>query len=130
MPDAGLYVFPGQLDDDMATLREKYARGPVGLLAYRPGGGEVLSPAQLVRQLILDIFCAAVFAFLVVKLGVDLPTSVQFGALLGLFSMLAISVPQWNWYGFPLAFTLAEGLDQVVGWSLGGAAIGWWANRS
>jgi hypothetical protein len=39
-----------------------------------------------------------------------------------------ISVPYWNWYGFPLDFTGAQALEKIIGWFLAGlvlAAIVW-----
>jgi hypothetical protein len=48
---------------------------------------------------------------------------VLFVALLGLIAWLSINVSYWNWYGFPTAFVLGEGIDQVVGWLLAGLAM-------
>jgi len=50
--------------------------------------------------------------------------------LLGLFGWLSISTSYRIWYGFPTAYVLAEGIDQVVGWLFGGVAIGWMYRRS
>ena len=47
----------------------------------------------------------------------------RFVAGLGLFAWMVISVPYWNWYEFPLAFTLAEAIDSDVGWLLAGFVI-------
>ena len=44
-------------------------------------------------------------------------------ALLGVFGLFAISSIYWNWYGFPDAFFLAQGVDMIVGWALAGAVI-------
>lgn len=129
LPEAGLYIFPGQLDDDMETLQEKYAKGPVGLLSYRPGGGEAMEPAQLGRQLILDILAGAVLIWFLIRANATLSTAIGCGAALGLFALLTVSAPHWNWYSFPLSFTLAEGADAIIGWALGGAVAGWWINR-
>ena len=41
----------------------------------------------------------------------------------GVFAWISISVPHWNWYGFPCAFILGELIDQVVGWTLAGLAM-------
>jgi hypothetical protein len=43
--------------------------------------------------------------------------------LLGAFGLFAISSIYWNWYGFPNAFFLAQGVDMIVGWALAGAVI-------
>ncbi len=129
LPEAGLYLFPGQMDDDMETLQEKYARGPVGLLSYRPGGGDLMEPAQLGRQLILDILAGALLVWLLIRANATLPNAIAIGAALGLFAMLTVNAPQWNWFSFPLSFTLAQGADVIIGWALGGAVAGWWVNR-
>ena len=44
-------------------------------------------------------------------------------ALLGVFGLFAISSIYWNWYGFPDVFFVAQGVDMIVGWALGGAVI-------
>jgi hypothetical protein len=48
---------------------------------------------------------------------------VGLAALLGAFASFAISSIYWNWYRFPTAFFLAQGVDMVVGWSLAGAVV-------
>jgi hypothetical protein len=50
--------------------------------------------------------------------------------LMGLFAWLTVSVPHWNWYRFPAAFTTGEGLDGVIGWLLGGLVIAWLVQRA
>ena len=46
-----------------------------------------------------------------------------------LFGWVTINVPQWNWYRFPLDFTLANLATEAVGWLLAGFAIAWWLGR-
>ena len=129
LPEAGLYIFPGQLDDDMDTVVEKYQRGPVGLLVYKPGGGSAMDPVQLGRQLVLDVLAGALLAWLLVSVGAKLRASIAYGAGVGVFAVLVYGVPQWNWYNFPMTYTLASGADIIIGWTLGGAVLGWWLNR-
>ena len=43
---------------------------------------------------------------------------------LGLFSWLTVSLPYWNWYRFPLDFTVGSLIEQVVGWLIAGAIVG------
>jgi hypothetical protein len=38
-------------------------------------------------------------------------------------------LPYWNWYRFPLDFTLAALAEQLIGWLLAGAAMAWWLGR-
>ena len=51
------------------------------------------------------------------------------GALAGLFATSQVSLPQWNWYGFPIAFAFSQGLELVIGWGLAGAVMGWYVKR-
>jgi hypothetical protein len=44
-------------------------------------------------------------------------------ALLGLFGWLSLIVSYWIWYGYPSAYILGEGINEVVGWVLAGLAI-------
>lgn len=129
IPEAGLYLFPGQMDDDMETLQAKYAEGPTGLLAYRPGGGEMMSAGQLGRQFMIDVVAAALLAVLLLRLGANVRVSLLTGALAGLFATSQVSLPQWNWYGFPIAFVFSQGLELVIGWGLAGAVMGWYVKR-
>jgi hypothetical protein len=36
----------------------------------------------------------------------------------------------WNWYRFPPAFAIGEGLDHVIGWLLAGFLIAWLIQRA
>ena len=45
--------------------------------------------------------------------------------LMGAFAWVSISVPYWNWYRFPLDFTLANLTEYVVGYFIAGLAIAW-----
>lgn len=54
---------------------------------------------------------------------------VAIAAALGLFAWLAVNVPYWNWYLFPLEFTLGAALDQVIGWTVAGLGMAWWLGR-
>jgi len=128
VPEAGLYFFPGMNPSDTSkeaqeAFAAKYRTGPAGLLVYRPIGGDVLSPRQLVTELLTNILGALLAAWVVARTrGTYLQRAVLVGSL-GLFAWISISLSYWNWYGFPTAFICAEGIDQVVGWLLGGLVI-------
>ena len=127
--ESGLYVFPGydmsrkMTPEEMKTWEEKYKAGPTGLLVYRSEGGEVMSPKQLFTQFVSVLLAALVAAFLLSLTAASFRKQVIFVTLLGLFSWLTISVPYWNWYGFPADFTTAGLIDGVVGWFLAGLAM-------
>jgi len=129
IPEAGTYFFPGtDMGKDMTSEQQtaweaKYRSGPVGLLVYRPAGGDVLSPRRLVNELASNILAAAVAAYLASLIAGPFGCRVLAMGLLGLIAWLSLSISYWNWYSFDITFICAEGVDQVAGWLLSGLAI-------
>jgi len=131
----GLYFFPGkevgrrQTEAEDAVWATKYRMGPTGLLLYHPTGSEPMSTKQLALELATDIAGALLLAYLLVAIAgttgaeVRLAKQLRIAAVGGIFAWISISVPHWNWYGFPPAFILAELVDQVVGWTLAGLVM-------
>lgn len=124
------YIFPsidpaGSAEQQQAGT-EKYKRGPIGILVYNPRGTDPLSPRQLATELLSNIGCALVAAFLLSRTLGSLKgvrAKASFVALIGLAASLSIDVSQWNWYSFPTSFTVASLLDQVVGFLLTGIVL-------
>jgi len=129
IPEPGLYFFPGMDLSRKATAveeaawRAKYVDGPTGLLLYHPQGSQPMSPRQLLVEALSDIAAALAGAFILARLAGGLGLRTLIMGLLGLVAWLSISVSYWDWYGFPCAFTVAEGIDQVVGWLFSGVAM-------
>jgi hypothetical protein len=46
-----------------------------------------------------------------------------FVALLGVLPFLMVNFPYWNWYGFPIDFTLTELADKFIGFCLAGLVL-------
>jgi hypothetical protein len=46
------------------------------------------------------------------------------GVVLALFAHVGIDASYSIWYDFPWIYALGQGVDHLVGWTLGGAAIG------
>jgi hypothetical protein len=129
IPEKGLYLFPAynmreehsELDD--ARWAQKYRTGPAGLLVYAPIGGEINMPVLLLGEFASNILAAAVAALVALLLTGGYWKRVLALSALGLFAWLSVNVSYWNWYGFPPAFVLAEGLDTLVGAFLSGLVI-------
>jgi len=124
----GFYFFPS-MDMKKSTPEEqkewaaRYAAGPTGILVYQPTGQPPMSPRMMGTEVATNIVAALIAAFLVSWTTAGFGGRVLFVALLGLFSWITISVPYWNWYGFPGAFTLSEGIEQLVGGLAAGFVI-------
>ena len=127
--EPGLYLFPGfdpgrkLSPEEQQAWEAKYRAGPTGLLVYRPVGRGPMSFEQLATQFVTDVLAALVVVFLLSLTSLPFGWRVLFVTMLGLFSWLSISMPYWNWYGFPADFTLAAAIDQVAGWFLAGLVI-------
>jgi hypothetical protein len=72
---------------------------------------------------ISNILAAAVAALVAQLLAGGYWKRVLALSALGLFAWLSVNVSYWNWYGFPPAYVLAEGLDTLVGAFLSGLVI-------
>ncbi len=123
--EPGLYVFPGGDADTKVSPEEeqKYLAGPRGMLLYDNAVMEEFWTRRLVTEGITDVVAALLAAIALSFTAVGYGMRVAMVAMLGLFGWVSISVPHWNWYGFPTAFVGAEAIDQVAGWLLAGLAI-------
>jgi hypothetical protein len=127
--ERGLYFFPGfaashrMTPEEEKAWREKYRRGPSGILVVEPGGRDPMSLTQLVVELVADVLAAGVAAFVLGGLGWSFTARAAAVGLLGVFEWLDINVSYWNWYRFPTAYTAAALIEQIVGWTLAGVVM-------
>ena len=122
----GLYFFPG-MDMTKAMTKEqeaawtaKYKAGPAGLVLYNPNPGAPMEPRQLVVEFVATVLCGLIAASILSATVGSLMCRASMVAMIGLFGWLAISVSQWNWFGFPFGFIALDAIDQVIGWLLAG----------
>ena len=127
LPGAGLYMYPRLEGEDAASHEawmQKVASGPSGLLLYHPAGATVMNTGTFVGEIGSDILAALIAAFVLANLSVrGLLARAGVVSLLGVFAWLSISLSYLIWYGYPASFVVAEGVDQAVGWFLGGLAM-------
>ena len=62
--------------------------------------------------------------------AVSFGTRVAMGGAMGLLAWFAANVPYWNWYRFPMDFTVGAWLDSGVGLLIASFPIAWWLGRS
>lgn len=136
LPGEGVYMIPGLAPDKMAddaavkAYSEKAKANPNAFLIYQPQGRDGADmAANLVKQFVSDTLSALVVAFVLALGAFGFGKRVLIATALGLFSWLTVSVPYWNWYRFPLDFTIGNLLEQAVGWFIAGMAIAWWLGR-
>ncbi|WP_457674153.1 hypothetical protein [Thiolapillus sp.] len=125
---SGLYVFPWMDEEDMSReaweeWEEDYRDGPVGMILYRPQGGDPMASRLFVIQFMTDLAAGFIAAILLHFTSLGFLGRLLFVTAMGLFSWLTSSLPWWNWYGFPGEMTLAAGIEMIVGWFLAGLVL-------
>jgi hypothetical protein len=129
IPEKGLYFFPGKdfrsrsTEAQEAAFEAKFKTGPVGILVYRPVGGNPFSPNKLMTQLTCNFISTLILAFIVSLIAAPYWKRVFAISLLGCLACVSVSTIYWNWYEFPTNFFLAQCVDQIVGCFLAGLAI-------
>jgi hypothetical protein len=132
----GLYVMPWmemskKLPEEQAKAQEtRYITGPTAFVVYHPTGIAPISAGQLLRQLLFQILGGLIAALVVSMTVASLGMRAFVVMLFGIFSWLTVNLPHWNWYRFPLTFTIGAGLDAVIGWLIGGLLIAWLVQRA
>jgi hypothetical protein len=124
--EPGLYQIPGHdmskslSEAELAAETEKYSKGPTGVLVVHPRGRDPALGLLLGKEVATNIVCALIAAIVLTQVRSNYAGRVLCVMLMGLFGFLIVSVPYWNWYGFPLDFTLGQGVVHLVGWLIAG----------
>ena len=124
----GFYIFPW-MDPMDPKAEEAYAEkaktSPSGLLLYRPAGaGIAMTPALLGTEFAKETAQALIAALLLSMTSIGAyAMRVAFVALIHVSAALATNVSYWNWYGFPLDYTVAQMFIVLVEGLLAGLVI-------
>ena len=127
------YLSPDQMGDEAATraYSARATSNPYAWIVYQPQGRDSLQMgSNMALQFASGTLAALLMAWLMGLGEFGFARRLGIAAALGIFAWLAISVPYWNWYRFPLDLTRANLIEQAVGWVLAGSATAWWLGRS
>ncbi|HXQ10521.1 MAG TPA: hypothetical protein VN805_05920 [Caulobacteraceae bacterium] len=113
----GLYVYPSPSTADTSKT------GPEGLIAYTPHGTGGVTPRQLGVELVLQVTESLLMAGIAALAGGGVWRRVAIAVLVGLIAGMATNFSYWNWYGFGLDYTLANGFIELVKFLLAGLVI-------
>jgi len=117
---SGFYLFPPI--DAAGKVPPENAGGAYGMMIYHNAGAGGPMTGQLASEFILNVVLA-LFAAILLSLAsklTDYVRRVGFVTLVGLIAGLMLNVEYWNWYGFPLSYTLASIFVVVIGFLLVG----------
>jgi hypothetical protein len=127
----GFYFFPGmgvpanasrdQQHAAMEKYGEKLAANPSGFVIYHPPGMKALTPGQLTTEFLTELVQALLVVWLLAQTRLtSFGGRVAFVTVAGVMAAITTNIPYWNWYGFPVNYTMAYMSIQVVGYLLVG----------
>jgi hypothetical protein len=133
-PRSGLYFMPympqkqeGMTEEQFEIERQKadkkMQQGTFILASVRLGGMGSMG-TYLLLQLVTDLLAAFFVALVLARTAGTVMSRAVTSVVIGLAGYAAISLPQWNWYAFSTAFTLAELFGNVFGFLFAGLVIG------
>ena len=134
----GVYIVPGFEDmndyNDEAKRKafgERATANPYAFVVYQPAGADKVNNMgpSLAFQFGTTVLAAILAAFVVSFTSAGLAMRAALVFVMALFAWVTVNVPYWNWYRFPLDFTLANLVTEAIGWLLAGFAIAWWLGR-
>ena len=124
----GLYIFPWTDPKDPKAM-EKYQAlaktNPTGMLLYRPAGddfGSNMAP-MMIKEFLKQLLQALIAAWIVSMIAASFIKRVGIVTAIGLSAGVATNISYWNWYGFPLSYTLAQITLELVSAIVAGLAI-------
>lgn len=124
---AGLYFYPWvdpKDPDAMKKSAELMKTNPSGMILYKgPGASTDMTP-MLVEEFAKQFVQALIAAFLLsLTVLVSYVSRAGFVAGIGVSAAIATNVSYWIWYGFPLDYTCAQIIMEVVSALVAGLAI-------
>ncbi len=119
---SGLYFFPFMAPGtSMAEQTEKVKTSPSGLLIYRPAGAPAMTPGMLLIELLTEIVVSILAVWLLAQTRISTYRGrVVFVAAVGLTTCIMTNVQYWNWYSFPLSYTVNYMFIELVGFIFAG----------
>jgi hypothetical protein len=130
-PRDGIYMIPnlpgedqqGNSEADVKWMQDA-AKGPYAYMWIIKGGLSYSMGSSMVIQFITQLLVAFLAAWLLSQTQiVSYFQRALFVSLLILAGSLLAFIPQWNWYGFPLASTIVNIIDNTLSYFFAGLVI-------
>jgi hypothetical protein len=120
VPQSGFYFFPEA--DKSGKVAADRVGGPYGIMIYHASGAGGAMTGQLVNEVILNIVMALFAAYLLSKASQlrGYISRVGFVTLIGIMVGAMTHVQYWNWFGFPLNYTVSYIFIDLIGFLIVG----------
>lgn len=125
---SGFYIFPWTSPDDpdrMATMQKLEKIHPSGMLLYRGvshGMGSDMTP-MLIKEFLKQFVQCLIWAWIASMLALSFGMRASAVVAMSVTGAIATNVSYWNWYGFPLDYTMAQITIEIVSGIVAGLAI-------
>lgn len=132
-----VYMIPGLNPEEwgdeakLSAFVSKYANSPSAFVVYDPAPNPNISsmgPA-LVNQFVSNLLVALITAWIMATGAFSFGQRIAVGGAIGVVAWFLVSIPYWNWYRFPLDFTIGAWLDYGLGLLLASVPMAWWLGR-
>lgn len=130
--EPAIYVYPGyptdQSESGMKAWTEKHLAGPLFFMVYHPEGSDPMPAGMFINGFILNFitaFFAATLLFMTLAQNPSYWRRVTFVVLLGVFAGFMYPFAEWNWWQFPLGYTLVNFADGILTWFFAGSILAW-----
>ena len=130
---SGTYILPygppregltaEQLKAAEASVMEKMQRGPVAFAAVRRQGFGSFTRGLIAQALIMIAGAFLLTWLLLQTSGLSYTRRVIFIGVGGLAASVIVDLPNWNWWGFSIGYTVVNLMDGAITWLLAGLVI-------
>lgn len=133
LPDRGLYVFPGtglpanasqsEKRAAMDSQFKKTASGPSGILMFHPARDFSFGSA-LGTEFFTNVLQVLLAVILLSQTRLwNFAARWGFMVTVGLLVAISTNISYWNWYGFPITYTLSYAFTIFLGFVLAGLVV-------
>lgn len=119
---SGLYLFPVPMDGNAPAASA--ATGPGGFLVYNAHSPFTMMPRNLIVEFLTELVESLIAAWLLAQTVLTAyAMRVAFVAAVGVVGAIVTNIPYWNWYAFPLDYTLAYSAIEIIAFLAAGLVI-------
>ena len=130
--EPGIYIYPGYPTDEseagMEAWTNKHLAGPLMFMVYEPNGSDPMPAGMFIKGFLLNFitaFFASVLLFMTLAQNPSFWRRVTFVVMLAVFAGFMFPFSEWNWWSYPLGYTLINVADGILTWFFAGMVLAW-----